>query len=189
MHAAPHDLLVLQIAGAKSWELCIPTGQMVLPVVNLPPGYDASSRHAAGDLPDAITAALHDIFIRSQRPAWTATANPGSSSWSAETGEDDGIDYERLYRDFPLASIDFKTQMKCTKVVLTEGDRLYIPAGILHRAKAAPVAGAGSTRRGSGSGSASVNGDLDPVVASVHLTFGLQKFGRTTNYVYSLAIA
>ena len=149
----------MQLSGRKVWQLCIPTGQMVLPVVNMPVGYEP--RHSGGELPDAITAALHDIFIRSQRPAWTATANPGSASWSGETGEKDGIDYEALYRGFPLSSIDFASQMKCTKIELAAGDRLYLPAGILHKAEV--LAGSGR----------------DATEPSVHLTFGLQKFGIT----------
>jgi hypothetical protein len=69
-HAAPHDLLVIQLAGGKEWELCIPINQMVLPVVET--NHDENGGGGGdGRMSEVEVAGLHDIFLRSQRPAWT----------------------------------------------------------------------------------------------------------------------
>ena len=134
MHADLSDVLVVQLNGTKTWEVCVPHRVPATVAVV-----------AAGVQPTvAQVAALHEMHRHAQYDLYNvalmekmqARMSPGRSSVNHGEAGERGTIVERMISG-PQDFVN-RSEMACTKHVMQPGDRMYLPFGVLHSAVTGP---------------------------------------------------
>ena len=122
LHSDEADVLVVQLNGTKNWDVCAPR---------------FSSKDALAVQSGAATAAtnLLDIWARWDARRFNKTQNFISKMPSQST-----VGVMMTHTGTPYDEIDLAAY-KCSKITMQAGDRLYMPFGILHRAKSGEIDG------------------------------------------------
>ena len=66
MHADLSDVIVVQLNGTKTWEVCLPKGVPTSVLDRVRPDSRETNKKRAADMTTAQKAALHEIYIRGQ---------------------------------------------------------------------------------------------------------------------------